>query len=1036
MRKLIALLLGLAIVILSPLPAQAFSDTVNHWAVSYINHMYARGIVNGRTSTRFVPDSRVTRAEFATLLIQGLGLSQEAKTLQKGKCFFSDIPSSYWAKGNLEFCREMGIMEADQSARCRPNDTINRAEAAVMLVKALNLSGSSRRSFSDESIIPSWAKDSAAILAGSGIIIGYPDGSFGPNNYLTRAQAAVIIEKMLEYRGERYSGYGSLKSLNMSQRQAIINVGGQAITFNLANRYIFVPLHERGTLKFPLNCYFDFNNEGKLVYCQETTQPPDSSLNISATTMAQKQVSKTAAKTGLASGETMAVSAKAEQADPRVSSLLNTQEVRAKELREQMGLDGKGIKIAIIDTGIDPGHPDLVKNPDGKTKIKQWIDLTDTGRITLAKASIIDGQIILPDSHVGLGKIPYRGQIMYGFWEPGRLPVRLRDVGNQPMLVVVFASKQAGVFDTVIVDTDADSQLTDESPMTKYGLAHQYGTLITTDNKPFNYVISEIDTRGTYIKFGFDSNGHGTKVAGVIAANGLMYGVAPAAEIICIKVTDGYDIKGTADLKKALLLLNQLGVQAANISLGYNQLSEAEQSGLEQTINQVTESSGINICVSYGNCGPGLGTGTAPSGAKSSLGIGGYISPLMWLNYYGWQISQNTLWNFCSVGPDGTGGGPLLVAPASAVTTNCRWLGDYSFDEGTSIAAPYVTGGIALLLQAAQKDGINPSPSLIRGALAHGAAAIPNYLPCEAGYGTLNLVNAWNILKQNGTGLINQGSGIFNKTGVPELTYLEIDNPGKNTDYLHISSNQSWLKITQRDCQVPANSKRFVKLEYSDPGKPGLYSGFIRANDESTSGNQIDILNTVVVPVALKGGVEGTTINGELPAGIYRRYFFKVPVGTGTLSLKVKIDRTEKGDFLGRVRMYLLDPQGNLVESTGYAGNGYPETSAEESLAVSRTNPAAGVWEMIVFSSVTLSQYNLAGSKYNITAELLNWKDQNLVNNGEYLITSAPPLLTPGVERLVTLYFWNKSKKVMGEGWVIINDRLYQMWNGRVCIKV
>ena len=69
---------------------------------------------------------------------------------------------------------------------------------------------------------------------------------------------------------------------------------------------------------------------------------------------------------------------------------------------------------------------------------------------------------------------------------------------------------------------------------------HEYASLLTQEGKPFNFVISYISPAGNYVKLGFDAVGHGTKVGGVLAGNGLVQGTAPGAELVAIKVFDGY----------------------------------------------------------------------------------------------------------------------------------------------------------------------------------------------------------------------------------------------------------------------------------------------------------------------------------------------------------------------------------------------------------------------------------------------------------------------------------------------------------------
>ena len=101
-KRMPAIMLVMVLIISYPLPALAFFDTQGHWAGNTIHHLAARDIVHGKSAEIYAPDAPVTRAEFATLLTNGLGLEEETRSLQDGSSSFRDVNPGFWAKGNLE----------------------------------------------------------------------------------------------------------------------------------------------------------------------------------------------------------------------------------------------------------------------------------------------------------------------------------------------------------------------------------------------------------------------------------------------------------------------------------------------------------------------------------------------------------------------------------------------------------------------------------------------------------------------------------------------------------------------------------------------------------------------------------------------------------------------------------------------------------------------------------------------------------------------------------------------------------------------
>ena len=167
------------------------SDIKGHWAEVDINKLVASGAVEGYPDGSFKPNINITRAEFVTILVKAFNL--EAKT---GKVF--NDTSDNWAKDYISTANAYGIVSGYSETTFGPNDFITREQMAVMIVKSAKLTEESGdTSFADNESISYWAKGAVTAAKNSGIINGYPDNTFKPGNNATRAEAATVIVRAL-----------------------------------------------------------------------------------------------------------------------------------------------------------------------------------------------------------------------------------------------------------------------------------------------------------------------------------------------------------------------------------------------------------------------------------------------------------------------------------------------------------------------------------------------------------------------------------------------------------------------------------------------------------------------------------------------------------------------------------------------------------------------------------------------------------------------------------------------------------------------
>lgn len=172
-----------------------FRDISGHWARSEIARLSQKGIVNGFQDATFQPDRAVTRAEFATMLIQSMRASGKRVGTYSGKASFADLPKRHWAYNNLGLAYELGIVRGYTNRMMKPDQPITRAEMAVMVARANNILTNSI-STSRYRDVPTnhWAAPAIEALSARRWLNGYGT-QFKPNGIATRAEVVVVLAK-------------------------------------------------------------------------------------------------------------------------------------------------------------------------------------------------------------------------------------------------------------------------------------------------------------------------------------------------------------------------------------------------------------------------------------------------------------------------------------------------------------------------------------------------------------------------------------------------------------------------------------------------------------------------------------------------------------------------------------------------------------------------------------------------------------------------------------------------------------------------
>ncbi|HOM02357.1 MAG TPA: BsuPI-related putative proteinase inhibitor [Acetivibrio sp.] len=207
MKRILAIMLVLGIMLTSMTAmasAEVFSDISGHWAKSTIEKMADLGIVKGVGNGMFLPDREIKRSEFIVALHKVAEIKINYFKAPDINEFYSDVKNEDWYASQLYDMASLNIV--DDREKFRPNDLITREEMVHYLVNTykykLNaISGDidgEDSCFDDEDSIKEQYKNSVKYAYKLGFVKGRGNGKFVPEGLSTRAEAMVVLEKLLQ----------------------------------------------------------------------------------------------------------------------------------------------------------------------------------------------------------------------------------------------------------------------------------------------------------------------------------------------------------------------------------------------------------------------------------------------------------------------------------------------------------------------------------------------------------------------------------------------------------------------------------------------------------------------------------------------------------------------------------------------------------------------------------------------------------------------------------------------------------------------
>jgi hypothetical protein len=720
----------------------------------------------------------------------------------------------------------------------------------------------------------------------------------------------------------------------------------------------------------------------------------------------------TAQATGVQGADIAAPGGNARQPGARTrqgNPFLPIRDIRADVfLDERPRVDGRGVTIAVVDTGLDLDHP-AFDDATGVSRIDDWIPLVppgweDPSWLTLATtvqgptADAFGITLALPEGQF------LAGQLNESSYDQEYSSDLDRD-GTAGEVFTVVVDPTSG---EARLDTDGDGNLAEEDSIGAFGQDREFVVLGqddpgTTVREALPVVLTprlavpnpwDPSSFEDWVHVGFPSHPHATHVAGIAAGRGMWgsaaTGVAPGARLVSGQACVASGCPASALLEGVIDLAERGDVDVINISIGGLPVNNDGSSVRALAYDRLVQELGVVIAVSAGNDGPGLNTVSDPGDSAGVITPGASISRATWRANYGADLPGG-VFAFSARGPREDGRmKPELVAPGSALSSiPLHWVGrpvpgagwdppaGYQMSNGTSMSAPMTAGAAALLISAAQARGSSPSPEQVKAALLSSTRQLGRVDPSAQGTGLVDVVAAWDVLRRQG------GNDPWAYTVEAPVCSLATGPGGTNRTgqgiYLRCRPIEGGLQVGERRRVVvnvtrttgPAGPVRH-RVAWHDAapgvglvdrsvvlplGRPVGIPVDIRAREGMQAALlSIDAPRTAVtdlfVPVTVLAGrptVDGSwNVTGSLAPGELVVHTLDMPPSAGIV--KAALRGTQPGS---QIRFRLFHPGGYPLDfGFGTCFSNYVPPSGPDPFCEGEqrylTDPSAGQWQIVV----------------------------------------------------------------------------------------
>jgi tripeptidyl-peptidase-2 len=569
--------------------------------------------------------------------------------------------------------------------------------------------------------------------------------------------------------------------------------------------------------------------------------------------------------------------------------------------------DGRGVLIAILDTGVDPGVAGLAALPTGAPKVLDVRDFSGEGRVALAEVRLVGDRVLVGAlTLAGAGRlrgIHAGGPIYGGILDEARLgepPAADLNgngrVGDSLAVVVIRASDGWVLF----ADTDGNGSLANERPVRDYLVGRQtFGWRTGRRPAPTQVAVNLAD-RGPgeppELDLVFDTSGHGTHVAGIAAGQALygvrgFDGVAPGAELLAIKFSNnargGITVTGSmvramdyairfATARQRPLVINM------SFGVGNERVGAARIDHLVDSI--LAAHPEVVLTASAGNDGPGLSTIGFPASARRVINVGASHPAAFMPPRPDGRDREDLVAFFSARGAELAV--PDLVVPGVAYSTVPPFDTGDEVKNGTSMAAPHAAGLVARLLSGLVAEGRRTDAATIRRVLMASARPLAGATWLDQGAGQPELLRAWELLRHDaGPAVTVQAathgvSAAHHSGGVRDTVqdfHLRREPAGNPPSFYRLQSTVPWIQAPATVTLTDTATVR-VRLDPRQVAAPGFHLGVVEGwGADSALGPAFRLVQTVTVPRA--GRPAADTVSLTLEPGRLQRLFFAVDSG-------------------------------------------------------------------------------------------------------------------------------------------------------------
>ena len=212
---------------------EIIEEVTENWSTPYMEKLVDWGVMRGDIDGNLYPERSITRAEFVTMMNRAYGYDEV------GGNPFVDVMTKDWYYDDIDIAYNVGYFLGSSSNTATPNGDLTREQAAVLLARNMMLRGGSGETlgFSDSRELSEWSRGLVGAASNAGVISGYEDGSFQPQNNITRGEVASMLTRavgtLINHPGSQSLGsvYGNvtINSSDVSLRNTTI-VGNLYLT--------------------------------------------------------------------------------------------------------------------------------------------------------------------------------------------------------------------------------------------------------------------------------------------------------------------------------------------------------------------------------------------------------------------------------------------------------------------------------------------------------------------------------------------------------------------------------------------------------------------------------------------------------------------------------------------------------------------------------------------------------------------------------------------------------------------------------------